>query len=50
VQKSRFQLAKIQKMNIHKHIKNEYRTDVSLNFDFSNDYVYTCTEGVKTYK
>jgi hypothetical protein len=33
VQKSHFQLAKVQKMNISKHT-NKYRTDVSLNLSF----------------
>ena len=39
---SHFQLAKMQKMNVSKHIRNKYRTDVSLNFEFSNRHVYTC--------
>ena len=34
VQKSHFQLAKVQKMNISKHTRNKYRTDVSLNLSF----------------
>ena len=42
VKKSLFQLAKMQKMNITKNIRDKYRTNFSLKFEFSNRHVYNC--------
>jgi len=41
VQKSHFQLSKMQKMYISKRIRNKYKTDVSWNYEFSNRNIYT---------